>query len=84
MNALEGYLKLHCLKSFPGLPVPYKNRQEGKKMKYSRKVKYQMKNRRPPKRFFTEKKKDDLISFCLAFLFSLVLVGMIFIYIIYV
>ena len=53
-------------------------------MKYSRKVKYQMKNRRPPKRFFTEKKKDDLISFCLAFLFSLVLVGMIFIYIIYV
>ena len=52
-------------------------------MKYSREVKYSMKNRRPPKRFFTEKKKDDLISFCLAFLFSLVLVGMIFIYIIY-
>lgn len=52
-------------------------------MKYSRKVKYHMKNKRPPKRFFTEKRKDDLVSYGLALLLALVFVGMIFIYIIY-
>lgn len=52
-------------------------------MKYSKEVKCKMLNKPVRKKFFTRQRKDDLFSFCIAFIFSMAFVALIFLYIFY-